>query len=190
MAFITPFEIFDIIVMSFAIGFIFSGRLPIPKDDEYDPILEYKEKINWREILLSAGIVAPGIILHEISHKIVALSFGLGAEFHASYLFLILGVLMKLVNFGLIFFVPAYVSITGVAANWQFALIAIAGPLTNLLLWVTISILLKFKLVKKKHIPMFMIGKKVNLFLFIFNVIPIPGFDGFQALMAVVRMFS
>ena len=190
MALITPFEVLDVIIMSFAIGYIFSGRFQMPVEDDYDPLVAYQKRFHWNEIFYSAAIVAPGIILHEISHKVVAMLFGLSATFHASYTFLILGIILRAVNFGFIFFVPAYVSIFGSSTDLQSALIAIAGPLTNLLIWAVLTLAIKFNMVKKKLMAIFIFGQKVNLFLFIFNIIPIPGFDGFQFFVNIIRVFT
>jgi Zn-dependent protease len=34
------------------------------------------------------------------------------------------------------------------------------------------------------------ITSKINMFLFIFNMIPIPGFDGFQIISNIIRVFG
>jgi len=138
--------------------------------------------------------VAPAIILHEFGHKLIAVAFGLQASFNAAYGWLILGTLLKLMNFGFIFFVPAYVSFgcAGfgcVILPWQNILIAFAGPLVNLLLWGVASVLLYQKGIKEQHRDILFLTKRINMFLFVFNMIPIPGFDGHKVLLGIFQLF-
>ncbi|MBL7056276.1 hypothetical protein ISS07_05155 [Candidatus Woesearchaeota archaeon] len=43
MAFFTPNEIVDLIVMTVAIGYIFSKIFGTPQSDDYDPLKHYKK---------------------------------------------------------------------------------------------------------------------------------------------------
>ena len=172
-------ELIDIVLMTAVVGFIFMDIFKKPRED-YDPLLHYTAGFDWNNFLFACLIVAPAIILHELAHKFVAISFGLQATFQAAYLFLGIGLVMKLMRFGFIFFVPAYVSIFGRAAPIEFSIIALAGPLMNLLLWLLTAFMLKKKLFKKKYSAALFLTSKVNMFLFIFNMLPIPGFDGYK----------
>lgn len=182
-------ELLDIIIIVAFMGFIFKDlfRRPamISRNYESDPIAYYKHKasigFNWNDFAFAAMVTAPAIILHEFGHKFVALGFGLNATFHAAYMFLGLGLLLKMMNFGFIFFVPAFVSYPALATASQSTLIAFAGPGVNLLLWLGSWLLLKQGIVKqRKWIAILALTSKVNMFLFIFNMIPIPPFDGFH----------
>lgn len=176
---INPGELFDMVVMTAVVGYIFMDFFKRPVEN-YDPLVHYKAGFNWNDFWFACLVVAPAIILHELAHKFVALSYGLNATFQAAYLFLGLGLIMKLMRFGFIFFVPAYVSVIGRATPLQFSIIAFAGPLMNLILWATSWFVVKKKLVNKKYIPALVLTSRINMFLFIFNMLPIPGFDGFK----------
>ena len=137
MAFFTVIELVDIIIMTAAIGFIFSSffKRPQSHEEDHDPLKQSKSSfINWDDFKYAIIITAPAIILHEFGHKFAAMAFRLSATFNAAYSFLVLGIILKLMNFPFIFFVPAYVSFFG-ATPIQSILIAFAGPAVNLVLW-------------------------------------------------------
>ncbi len=164
----TWFEILDILITVVAGSFIFSGLVEVIK----------KRETLAERLLLSAAIVGPSIILHELGHKFAALSLGLQATFHASYLWLAIGVVLKLVSFPFIFLVPAYVSIIGTATPMEFAWTAFAGPMVNGILFLVCFILLKARSWSMDTTILLHASQNINLFLFVFNLIPIPGFDG------------
>jgi Zn-dependent protease len=88
---------------------------------------------------------------------------------------------MKILNFGFIFFIPAFVETIGNVTVLQHTLIAVAGPLVNLTLFLTAIIILKtHKKLSLKMVNFLTLTKNINIFLFVFNMIPIPGFDGFS----------
>jgi Zn-dependent protease len=177
-------EIFDIIIMALAIGFIFKDIFRYaPKVEVFTP--EYymqRKKFQWNDFWFAVAVVAPSIILHEFGHKFVAMAFGLSAVFHAAYTWLVIGILLKLIGFGFIFFVPAYTLISS-GSPFTMAIVALAGPLVNLIIWLSAYFALKYQ--KKLKISrlnqhLLFLAKKINMFLFIFNMLPIPGFDGFS----------
>ena len=185
MVFITIGEIFDIIIMTVLIGFIFSKYLARYKPISEDPLEELKKSksyfgVSVEDLKFAAMVVAPGIILHELGHKVVAISFGLSATFNAAYFWLGLGVVLTLINFGFIFFVPAYVSVVGQATHLQSALIAFAGPFVNLVLWLGAHFALKGRWFDKKYNSVLGLTAKINMFLFIFNMLPLFFFDGYK----------
>lgn len=176
-------EIFDIIFMSAIVGYIFKDMLGPSRFLHKNKNYFYLEKERgWKDFWFSLGIVSIAIILHELGHKFTAMSFNLNAEFNAAYLWLFFGLLLKLLNFGFIFFVPAYVSITGTAQPLVFAATAFAGPLIHLLLWGISKIVLNnisnSRRNEEKRL-FFFLSARINIFLFILNMLPIPGFDGF-----------
>lgn len=177
-------EIFDMIIMSLAVGYIFSDF--IPKKGRYDP-LTATNTFDWNHILYTAAIVAPAIILHEFGHKFVAMAFGATATFRAAYLFLAFAIVLKLLRTGFIFFVPAYVAWRGATSPLQVALIAAAGPLMNGILWLLAKYMVKQKKYKK-YTTELIIFAKINGFLAVFNLIPFPGFDGFHIVQALFAM--
>jgi len=157
-----------------------SALRPVKKtDDILERYLHKASGFDWHAFWFAAMVTAPAIILHELGHKITALSFGLTAEFHAAYTWLAIGVILKLISFPFIFFVPAYVSIGGNPTVLQQVLTAFAGPCVNLVLFITAYVVLKIANLKNKPFQFWSLTKNINLFLFIFNMLPIPMFDGF-----------
>lgn len=182
-------EFIDLLIMIAALGFIFKDIFKKPVGP-YDPLTYYKKKFNFENFKFAVMVTAPAIILHELAHKLVAIYYGLSATFHAHYFFLGLGIILKLLNFGFIFFIPGYVAHSGLATHFQTAMIAIAGPLTNLALFGIATFFLKQKNIKKKYIPILILTKKINLFLFIFNMLPIPPFDGSHFFSNIIAAFN
>ncbi|MDD9952850.1 MAG: M50 family metallopeptidase [Candidatus Woesearchaeota archaeon] len=191
-------EFVDVAIMVAIIGFLFKDMFRMPKKGD---VLEQYRNIKqwtWQDFWWACAIIAPSILLHELGHKFTAMYFGLDATFHAAcsvqdalagnlFTFIcniqLFAVLMKFMGYGFLIFVPAFVSISGAAAPLQHAIIAAAGPLVHLVLWLGIAWYMQDKKrvrrLKKQQVLFLFFCKKVNMFLFILNVIPIPGFDGF-----------
>jgi len=185
-------ELLDIVVMSLALGFIFKDvfRRKVMVTKEYDPIKAYSSLASnrmYQNFMFAILVTAPAVILHEFGHKFVAMGFGATATFKAAYMFLGLGIMLKLMNFGFIFFVPAYVAWSGRVTPLQASLIAFAGPFVNLVIWLGAAAWLKYRKVDKKYIQFLVLTKKINMFLFIFNMIPFPGFDGYHVFMNLIN---
>jgi len=185
-------ELIDIIVMTLAVGYIFHDVFRVRPLHSVDPLLHLRKAFMWNDFWFACSVVAPAIILHEIGHKITALSFGLSATFQAAYLWLLIGIVLKLLNFGFIFFVPAFVSISGNATPLQGSLVALAGPGVNFVLWLGSWIIIKnasaLKLSSRSRYY-FTLTKQINLFLFIFNMLPIPLFDGWTVYSGLFKTF-
>ncbi|MEM3154438.1 MAG: hypothetical protein QW165_02605 [Candidatus Woesearchaeota archaeon] len=164
-------ELIDVVIMTVAVGYIFM-----------DLFRRQTRGFDKKAFVFACMVTAPALIAHELAHKFVALSYGLNATFHAAYFWLALGIILKMLRFGFIFFVPAYVSIgTGTAvAGLPMALIAFAGPALNLVLFVGAWALLKKRKMKRSTWIFLQVTKQINLFLFIFNMLPIPFFDGMK----------
>ena len=189
MAIITGMEIVDLLIMIAAIGFIFKDLFKKPIESGYDPLKHFAKNMQWENFKYAALATAPAIVLHEAAHKIVALSFGIPAVFHAAYEWLVLGIVIKLLNFPFLFFIPGYVSYSAAAAEpMQIAVIAFAGPAMNLAIFIFATIALK-KDWFPKHRQIINLTKKINLFLFIFNMIPIPPFDGSHVFGNIIQAF-
>ena len=197
MAFFTVMEIVDILVIIAAAGFIFKDTLrpAMPRVDyTADPVAYYRAmgqgKGRMNQFWFAAAVIAPAILLHELGHKFVAMSYGLDATLHASYVWLGIAVALRLLNFPFIFFVPAFVAFPSVTTAGQSALIAFAGPAVNLLLWLGALWAFKAKVTKDRTwLSILRLTATVNMILFIINMIPIPPFDGghgFTALWHVV----
>lgn len=182
---ITIREIFDMVVMIAFVGYIFKDIFISPK--QRDP-LEYYTKSRSDNFKFAIMVTAPAILLHELGHKFVAISFGAQATFHAAYFWLFIGLILKMLNFGFIFFVPAFVTISGTVSAFQSSMIAVAGPFVNLVMWLGAKYMVKNKMVKSKNVPLFLLTSKINMFLFFFNMLPIPPFDGFHFFSALFNI--
>ncbi|MGV8086012.1 MAG: hypothetical protein ACP5N1_00120 [Candidatus Woesearchaeota archaeon] len=198
--FLNIFEVLDIALMTLILGFLFMSTLkPIQRNTEdiLDKYLKKSKSFDWHALWFAAMVTAPAIILHEFGHKITALSLGFTSTLHAAcstaniaagggffdfYCGLtIASIVMKILNFGFIFFIPAFVETIGNATTIEHIMISIAGPLVNLALFlITLIILKTHKKLSLKMANFLTLTKNINLFLFIFNMIPIPGFDGFS----------
>lgn len=195
MPLITFGEIIDLILMTFFVGYIFSGFIPVRKES-YDPLTHHRSGFDFESLKFAIYATAPAIILHELAHKFVALGFGLDAVFYAFYrstFTLMLGIftiISKLTGFGFMFFVPGFVGISGAGTQLQFTLTALAGPLINLILWLGSWYLLKNKFYKKKYYLLLLLTQRINMFLFIFNMLPLPGFDGYKVFAGLMSVFS
>ena len=73
-------------------------------------------------------------MLHEIAHKIVARRYGCWAEFRANPSGLRFGVILAAV-LAIVFMAPGAVMVSGRTTRTQFGRIALAGPVTNVVLW-------------------------------------------------------
>ena len=119
--------------------------------------------------LLTAGI---GFLLHEVAHKVVAIRFGQIAEFRADYGMLFIAVVTSLAGF--LFAAPGAVHHRGYLTDREHGLIALAGPVTNLLLAAVFFVLLKLRL----GFGIAEIGLGINLLLAGFNMLPFGPLDG------------
>jgi hypothetical protein len=72
----TIYEIIDILIMTFGVGFIFMDLFDHRQFNKPEDYLKIKSGFAWDRLFFASGIVAPAIILHELGHKFVALSFG------------------------------------------------------------------------------------------------------------------
>jgi Zn-dependent protease len=193
--FITPLEIFDIILMTLVVGFVFMTTFKPVKKATEDVLDRYMKKtksnFDWQAFWFAAMVTAPALILHEFGHKIVALSFGLTAVFNAAYFWLAIAVVLRIAGSPFIFFVPAYVSIGGNPTVIQHILTAFAGPGVNLIIFLIALIVLKTKReMSAKAVQFWSLTKSINIFLFVFNMIPIPGFDGFQVFSGLWKLLG
>lgn len=85
-----------------------------------------------RVFVVSMLTVGVGFLLHELAHKLVAVRFGQAAEFRADYTMLALAVGAALAGF--LFAAPGAVYHRGRITDRERGLVALAGPVTNLLL--------------------------------------------------------
>ncbi len=192
MAVVALQELFDLAIMIAVIGYIFKDLLPVRDTRDYEPLDALNKRGFFGEGFKNALIVAaPAIALHEIGHKVAAMSFGLQATFHAAYTWLGIGLLLKIINAPFLFFVPGFVSYSGGGvAPLARALIAFSGPLVNLLLFLFAAAAIRQGWFNKKYLSLLYLTKQINLFLFIFNMLPIGFFDGAHVFQSLIQAFS
>ena len=77
---------------------------------------------------------APAFIVHELAHKFSAQRYGCWAEFRASPAGLRFGVIFAAIT-GVVFMAPGAVMVMGNTTKEQFGKIALAGPISNIILW-------------------------------------------------------
>ena len=78
--------------------------------------------------------IAPAFIVHEMAHKVSARHYGCWAEFRASPGGLRFGVILAAL-IGVVFMAPGAVMVMGKTTKEQFGKIALAGPLSNVIMW-------------------------------------------------------
>ncbi|SNZ04718.1 Zn-dependent protease (includes SpoIVFB) [Natronoarchaeum philippinense] len=125
-------------------------------------------------VVLCVLTVGVGFMLHELAHKVVAVRFGQQAAFRADYSMLFLALMGAFVGF--IFAAPGAVYHRGRITPRENGLIALAGPVTNLVL---AAIFLPLAFAPVDFLASAgAFGVFINVFLAAFNMIPFGPLDG------------
>ncbi|WP_336363359.1 zinc metalloprotease [Halalkalicoccus salilacus] len=132
--------------------------------------------------MLTAGV---GFLLHELAHKVVAVRFGQRAAFKADYGMLFIAIASAMAGF--IFAAPGAVHHRGRITKRENGLIALAGPVTNLVLAVAfVPLLLGGGFLARLGLY----GVGINLLLAAFNMIPFGPLDGRTVLSWSLPVFA
>lgn len=175
-------EIFYLLVLTLVIAYIFMGDVKLRPRTVYD--MMYPRKFFWKEFQFAAMIAAPGVILHELGHKFVAMGLGYSASFFIWPFGLFLGVFLKVIGSPFVLIAPGYVGLSNVTNNLDYRIIAFAGPLVNLIIFSLCWYIIKKYRNKLnfKNLALINLTKKINGVLFVFNMLPIPPLDGSKVL--------
>ncbi|MEK7660343.1 MAG: site-2 protease family protein [Patescibacteria group bacterium] len=155
-------------------------------------------------VVLVAGIFLMSVIAHEVSHGAVALALGDPTAKYEGRLTLnpikhidpwgsIVLPLVSYLSFGFAFGYAKPVPYNPYNLRnqqWGPAMVAVAGPLTNIVLAVAVAIIYRLLpetsqyLMQYRDILAFVVS--INIWLAIFNLVPIPPLDGSKVLAAVL----
>ncbi|MHA1229955.1 MAG: site-2 protease family protein [Candidatus Helarchaeota archaeon] len=140
--------------------------------------------IGFLYILFECFLVSiTGFLFHELGHKFTAQKFGCWAEFKINYCGLLLGIIMALSGF-IVFFVPGAVYISGNINREKNGKIALAGPLTNLVISGAFGMfyfLIRFSIFYPTFIALCELFRYIAIIdtsLAVFNLIPVGILDG------------
>jgi Zn-dependent protease len=144
-------------------------------------------------LLIAAIVAGIGFVLHELAHRVVARSYGAEAHFIANDQWLLISIAISFVGFFIA--APGAVYHRGYLTTRQGGLIALAGPVTNLVLSVVFLAALIGSAILRLPIPdwlltTFYIGFKFNAWIGLFNMIPAGPFDGAKVLAWDWRVFG
>ncbi len=144
--------------------------------------------ISWAlliYIIISAVTCGIGIALHELAHRVVARAYGSEAHVVSDHVWLILSVVIAFA--GWFVAAPGAVWHSGYLTRQQSGLIALAGPVTNLVL-ALVFLLLHLVVgvqdfgglmrVEFGVINVWFVGYHINAWLGLFNMIPLGPLDG------------
>jgi Zn-dependent protease len=121
---------------------------------------------------VAALTVGTGFVAHELGHKFVAQHYGCFAEFRAYNNMLLAALIMSF--FGFIFAAPGAVMIMGNIDRIRNGRISAAGPFMSLSI-ASIFLILAFAAPLR---VIWIYGFIINSWIALFNLIPVPPFDG------------
>ena len=136
--------------------------------------------------ILLGLVICPAFLFHEIAHKITARNYGCWAEFRVSPGGLRFGIIIAALT-GWIFMAPGAVMVYGHTTRSQFGKVALAGPVSNIILWIIGIILILLGLETSGAFTVSFGGTEKGMLwwwcvsnagLALFNMIPLGPLDG------------
>lgn len=136
------------------------------------------------QLLVASIVCGVGFVVHEVAHRQVARHFGASAHFAADNRWLLLSLLISLA--GIFIAAPGAVWHTGVNDKRRLGLIAMAGPLSNLVLSMVFLLIYPVAFLFGWDFDLLyvicMVGVGFNAWIGLFNLIPNGPFDGAKVL--------
>ena len=171
----SSYEIRDLIISTIAIALIFAWPRGGLFSTFNDPIFLYN-------LTIILPIVGSSFIFHELAHRTVARYFGAYSEFSAWFEGLVLALILKIL-LGVTFIAPGAVYIyKDYLTSKENGIIALSGPLSNILLATVFYVLSIFMPHYGVISYILNFGIHINLYLAAFNLLPIPPLDGSKIL--------
>lgn len=152
------------------------------------------QKLTVYIFAISLLTVSLGFVLHELGHRFVARHFGYYAEYRMWLNGLVLAIASSF--FGIVFAAPGAVHIHQRADLWgnrghvskkNEGLISLFGPVVNIILAVAFVMLGFFLPVYKGEL---LWGYRINVWLALFNMIPLPPLDGSKVFSWNVKIWA
>lgn len=128
--------------------------------------------------LVSLALVAASFLSHEMGHKFVAQKYGAWSEFRLFPIGLVVCLVFSFLGF--LFAAPGAVYINGNIDRRMNGHISLAGPVVNIAIG-AVTLLVSFLTVGRIS-AIFMLMANLNGFLAVFNMLPIPPFDGYKVI--------
>ncbi|MEM0155538.1 MAG: site-2 protease family protein [Thermoplasmataceae archaeon] len=129
------------------------------------------------EYMLEAVVgMASAFLLHELSHRYLARKYGGTAYFRMWPFGIVLALITSVI--GIIFAAPGAVNISGLYGKDQVGKIALAGPMTNLILGIIFLGIAAATLPGSLMSNVFYFAATINVWFSFFNMIPFPPLDG------------
>ncbi|KHO48166.1 MAG: peptidase M50 family [archaeon GW2011_AR5] len=179
----TAIEVKEIVISAVVLSFAFALAYS-------DGIFSLNLAVLPVLVLFAFIAVGIGFLAHElIGHKLIAQRLGLHAEYRMWKFGLVIALLSSLAGF--VFAAPGAVYVSSRVDLWgrqsgvskkRMGIVSLSGPLINLLLVAAFLPLQLIYPITVLGVELFSLAVFVNLWLAIFNMLPIPPLDGSKVL--------